>query len=103
MKKNLTILGVMAIVSLISCNNNEKREENQTTPPAPVTQQPTPVTQQTTPAPEKKESPTPVEQKDGTTIKVNGNGVSLESKNAQNKNNVNISKDSLSIELSKPK
>ena len=87
MKKNLTILGVMALVSLISCNNNEKREEKETPPPAPATQQTT----------------TPAEQKDGTTIKVNDNGVSVESKNAQNKNNVNISKDSVSIELSNPK
>ena len=42
-------------------------------------------------------------QKEGTTIKMNENGVSVENKDGSKKNNVKISKDSSSIEISKPK
>ena len=42
-------------------------------------------------------------QRDGTTIKVNEKGMSVESKDGSKKTNVNISKDSSSIEIKRPK
>ena len=49
-------------------------------------------------------SPTPAtEKKDGTTIKVNNDGVSVESKDGDKKSNVSITQDSTSIEISRPK
>jgi hypothetical protein len=41
--------------------------------------------------------------KDGTTIKVNDRGMSVESKDGSKKTNVSVSKDSANIEINKPK
>lgn len=78
MKKSLLFPAILVIAGLISCNNNTKKEEKETPPP-------------------------PSEQKEGTTIKVNDKGASVESNEGSNKNNVHISKDSVSMEISKPK
>jgi hypothetical protein len=81
MKKIMILMGMAAF---ISCNNNVK-EEDKSTPPV-------------------QQTPPPAEgQKDGTTIKVNNDGVSVESKDGSNKSNVKVSQDSTSIEISRPK
>ena len=86
MKKIMILLGVAA---LFACNTNVKEEDKSTPPPAEAAP-----AQQTPPA---------EGQKDGTTIKLNGDGVSVESKDGSKKSNVKVSQDSTSIEISRPK
>lgn len=87
MRKSIVLFGMLSILALTSCDNN-KKEENTSSSPPPV--------EQTVP-------PAATEQKEGTTIKVNEEGVSYENKDGGNKSNVKISKDSSSIEISRPK
>ena len=93
MKKNIILFGVLAILATGACsNNNDKKESVDTpTPPAPA------------PAPEKTTIVVDSGQKEGTTIKVNDQGVSIENKDGSKKNNVKISKDSANIEITRPK
>jgi hypothetical protein len=85
MKKIMILMGMAAF---IACNNNVKEEDKSTPPAAAPVQQ----------------TPPPAEgQKDGTTIKVNNDGVSVESKDGSNKSNVKVSQDSTNIEISRPK
>jgi hypothetical protein len=87
MKKIMILMGAVA---LFACNNNVKEEDKSTPPPAAAAP-----AQQTPPAAEG--------QKDGTIIKVGSDGVSVESKDGSKKSNVKVSKDSTSIEISRPK
>ncbi len=95
MRKNIFFAGVLAILTMTSCNSNSDQKEpvNTTTPP-----------EQTTPPPaEKAAVPAAKKQEDGTTIKMNDQGVSIESKDGSKKSNVSLSKDSTRIEISRPK
>ena len=60
-------------------------------------------TENTPPPAEKTAAPRDSTLPDGTTIKVNEQGMSVESKEGSKKTNVNVSKDSASIEISSPK
>lgn len=96
MKNNIFLLGMFSFLTLSSCNNNNKEVESSTTP-APETV----VVEQPTPVKHAPEQPTP--ETEGTTIKMNDNGVSYENKNDGKSSNVNISGDSTSIEIKRPK
>ena len=82
MKKYIILCGVAAMLATIACNNTSN--EN-------------------TQAPAEKTAPAETTRQDGTTIKVNDEGIVIENKDGSKKNNVSISKDSASIEISKPK
>ena len=84
MKKYIILSGLLAMLATTACNNSS----NQSTE---------------TPAAEKPAAPRDSVQPDGTTVKVNDQGIIIENKDGDKKNNVNISKDSASIEISKPK
>ena len=97
MKKNIILFGVMAMLAMASCNNStDKKEPNETPPPAPAPAPPA--------SPEKTTViVNPPSQKEGTTIKMNDQGISIENKDGSKKNNINISKDSTNIEITRPK
>ena len=84
MKKNIILASAIAMLAMTSCNNSTKQD----TPPPPA-EKPRVHADSTAP--------------DGTTIKVNDNGVSIESKDGSKKNSVKVSRDSASIQLSTPK
>ena len=94
MKKNIILFGVMGMLAMASCNNSsDKKESNETPPPPP-----------TAASPEKKTVIVdPASQKEGTTIKMNDQGISIENKDGSKKNNIKISKDSANIEITRPK
>ena len=87
MKKNIILFGVLSMLVMTSCNNSTNKKESVDVPPP---------TEKTTVVVDPG-------QKDGTTIKVNDQGISIENKEGSKKNNVKISRDSTSIEISKPK
>ena len=87
MKKNIILFGVLAILGTSACSNNNDKKESVDTPTAPP------------PPPEKTTIVVDSGQKEGTTIKVNDQGVSIENKDGSKKNSVNVSKDSASIEI----
>ena len=93
MKKNIILLGALAMLAIASCNNSTDKKETIETPPPP----PTASTEKTTIIVD------PASQKEGTTIKMNDKGISIENKDGTKKNNVKISKDSMNIEISRPK
>jgi hypothetical protein len=84
MKKHFILFAMMATLAITSCN--QTNTENTPAPPA-----------------EKTTAPVDSTQPDGTTIKMNDRGVSIENKDGSKKNNVNLSKDSASIEIRKRK
>ena len=89
---------MLAFFGIAACTNSDnKSETNSETKPEPKPE-PKPEEPQNTSTPA--ESP---KQKDGTTIKVNDGGVSVESKDGEKKSNVSISSDSANIEISRPK
>lgn len=71
-------------IILLACNNSNPEHKEPEPDPVPVTEP--------APAPEVKDH-------DGTTIKVDENGVSYESKKGDSKNEVKISNDSSRIEI----
>jgi hypothetical protein len=83
MKKHFILFAMMATLAITSCNQTN----TETTPPP--TEKTVIVHDSVAP--------------DGTTIKMNDRGVSIENKDGSKKNNVNISKDSASIEIRNPK
>lgn len=90
MKKFILLFSMLSFISIISCNNRDdkttKTEEHVTT----VTVTP--------------ENPPPAQkEEDGTSIKVNDEGVSYSNKDGDNESKVKISEDSSSIEIRKPK
>jgi len=84
--------GMLAFLVLTACNNSPKEETTSTPPPA-----------ENTPAPAPAPAPAGTKKEDGTTIKMNDKGVSIESKDGTKKTNVSVSKDSTNIEISRPK
>lgn len=84
MKKNIILPALLAIFAVTSCGNST----NQNTE---------------TPAAEKPAAAHDSVAPDGTTIKVNDQGISIENKEGSKKNSVNVSKDSASIEIKNPK
>lgn len=86
MKKSMILFSMLAIFSLAACTDSDKKSES------------TDGKSETTSSPASSS-----EQKDGTTIKVNNDGVSVESKDGDKKSNVSISTDSANIEISRPK
>lgn len=80
------------MLAFASCNSKTETKDTDKTvpPPPPIEENKTVVVD-------------PASQKEGTTIKMNENGVSVENKDGSKKNNVKISKDSSSIEISNPK
>ena len=98
MKKNIILFGAMVMLAMASCNNStDKKEPNETpAPPAPAPAPPA--------SPEKTTViVNPASQKEGTTIKMNDQGISIENKDGSRKNNIKISKDSANIEITRPK
>ena len=92
MKKNIILLGALAMLAIASCNNStDKKETIETPPPPPASTEKTTIIVD------------PASQKEGTTIKMNDKGLSIENKDGTKKNNVKISKDSMNIEISRPK
>ncbi len=81
------MFSMLTVFGMAACTNSEKKEVKQEEQPASSTSAPAPASGQ----------------EDGTTIKVNNDGVSVESKDGSKKSNVSISKDSTSIEISRPK
>lgn len=88
MKKVLMIAGMAVMLSVASCK--DKKEEPVTPPPPPPVENPS-----ADPAPQ----PITQEEKDGTSINVSSDGVQVESKNGENKTDVNLSKDNQNIEI----
>lgn len=92
MKKHIILFGALTMLVFASCNNQTETKEPVEAAPAPAASE---------------ENKTvvfdPASQKEGTTIKMNENGVSIENKDGSKKNNVKISSDSSSIEISNPK
>jgi hypothetical protein len=88
MKKNIMLSGMLAFLVMTACNNSPKEETTSTPPPAEKTAPP---------------APAGTKQEDGTTIKMNDQGVSIESKDGTKKTNVSVSKDSTNLEISRPK
>ena len=93
MKKHIILFGALTMLVFASCNSQIETKDTDKTPPPPP--------------PASEENTTVVvdsaSQKEGTTIKMNENGVSVENKDGSKKNNVKISKDSSSIEISNQK
>jgi hypothetical protein len=77
------IFPALLSVILFACSSN-KKEETKETPPAQQVKTDTP-------------------EKDGTSIKINNDGVSVESKDGSNKTDVKLSKDSTLIDISRKK
>jgi len=82
MKKNIILLAMLAMVS---CNQTN----TDTTPPPPPAEKTVIVRDSIAP--------------DGTKIKVTDQGISIENKDGNKTNSVNISRDSAGIEISDPK
>ena len=92
MKKNIILLGALAMLAIASCNNStDKKETIETPPPPPASTEKTTIIVD------------PASQKEGTTIKMNDKGISIENKDGSKKSNVKISKDSMNLEISRPK
>lgn len=92
MKKNIILFGALTMLAMASCNNQtETKEPVETTTTPPASSEKTTVVIQ------------PASQKEGTTIQLNDKGISIENKDGSKKNNVKISKDSMNIEISRPK
>ena len=92
MKKNIILLGALAMLAIASCNNStDKKETIETPPPPPASTEKTTIIVD------------PASQKEGTTIKMNDQGISIENKDGSKKNNIKISKDSANIEITRPK
>ena len=91
MKKNIILLGALAMLAIASCNNSTDKKETIETPPPPASTEKTTIIVD------------PASQKEGTTIKMNDKGISIENKDGSKKNNVKISKDSMNIEIARPK
>ena len=96
MKKNIILFGALTMLAMASCNNQTETKEPVETTTTPV---PTP------PASSEKTTVViqPASQKEVTTIQMNDKGISIENKDGSKKNNVKISKDSMNIEISRPK
>jgi len=90
MKKSIILSGMFFMLAAAACNNSSTEKEPASTPPP-------------TPPPVEKAAPAANEQKDGTTIKVGNDGVSIESKDGSRKSNVKVSTDTTKIEISRPK
>ena len=88
MKRNNIWITLLFAISLAACTDNTKKEYNETPPP----QQDKIVVHDTV-----------YKDKEGTSIKINDNGVSFEDKDGSKKTNVKISTDSSSLEISRPK
>ncbi len=86
MKKNIILSSAFAILVMASCNNKPANESVSTSAPE-----------------EKTTVVTDTKPKDGTTIKVDNNGMSIESKDGSKKSSVKIAGDSTKIEISRPK
>ena len=90
MKKSMLVFCMIAFFGMAACTNSDNKSDNKS--------------ETKDEKPENTSSPIESsKQKDGTTIKVNNDGVSIESKDGEKKNNVNISIDSANIEISRPK
>lgn len=85
MKKNIILPALLAMLAVTSCNNSSNQNSE---PPAPA---------------EKTVAPHDSTLPDGTSIKVNDQGISIENKEGSKKNSVKVSKDSASIEIKNPK
>ena len=90
MKKSIILLGALAMLAIASCNNSTDKKETIETPPPASPEKTTIIVD-------------PASQKEGTTIKMNDKGISIENKDGSKKNNVKISKDSMNIEITRPK
>lgn len=86
MKKIIALTGVLAMMLFASC-----KDKKQDTPPAtpPAAENPAPP-----PAPEPQ-----VEDEDGTSIKLNEDGVSVKNKDGDNESNVTITDDKKELEI----
>ena len=89
MKKSIVLFGVMSMLALASCNNKTEEVKTATSPVEQAQPQTPP--------------PASTGQKEGTVIKINEGGVSVENKSGSSKSNVKITKDTTNIELSRPK
>lgn len=87
MKKTALFLGVMSIMTIVSC---KKKDETPVPPPAPIATE--------TPA---APVPVPDEEKDGTTIKVGGDGIGISTKDGKKQTDVNVSNGDASVEIKK--
>lgn len=90
MKKSMLVFCMLAIFGIAACTNSDNKSETKDEAKEEMPQN--------TPSPAE-----PSKQNDGTTINVNDGGVSVESKDGENKSNVSISNDSTNIEISRPK
>ncbi|GGB71166.1 hypothetical protein GCM10007424_08970 [Flavobacterium suaedae] len=86
MKKIVALTGVLAMMLFASC-----KDKKQDTPPAtpPPAESPAPP-----PAPEPQ-----VEDEDGTSIKLNEDGVSVKNKDGENESNVTVTDDKKELEI----
>jgi len=92
MKKQIILFGALTMLVFASCNSQTESQEPVETAPAPAASEGN-----------KTVVVDSASQKEGTTIKMNENGISVENKDGSKKNNVKISSDSSSIEISNPK
>lgn len=83
MKKQIILSGAVALMAITSCTQTTTEKTETTTEKTTIV----------------RDSVAP----DGTTIKMNKDGVVIENKDGSKENNVSISKDSASIQISDPK
>ena len=90
MKKITLFLGILSIITIVSC----KKKEEMPVPPPPAP------TESSVPTPE---APKPVveDNKDGTSIKVGKDGVDISTKDGANKTSVNVSNGDAKVEIKK--
>lgn len=85
MKKAILFLGILSVMTIVSC---KKKEEAPVPPPTPETVE--------TPAP-----PAEPGSPDGTSVKVGTDGIEIKTKDGATKTDVNVSNGEASVEVKK--
>ena len=96
--KTLILLVCAAFFVLTSCDNNKDRDTDSTYVRESTTHETTVQEPAPAPQPATRDSVTP----DGTTIKVNDEGIEIRSKNDDQQSNVNINSDSANVRINVP-
>lgn len=91
MKKIVIMSGIVAMTLLASCKD---KKEEVPPPPQPVENPAPPATPEPT-----VNTTVENEEKDGTSVRINGDGVSVQNKNGDNESNVTISGDKKEVEI----
>jgi hypothetical protein len=97
MKKATLLFGALSLMALVSC----KKEEKEVDVDAPAADT-TIVVHETAPAPVTTDTVVvKPEESDGTSVKINSDGLDINSKDGTKKTSVNVSKDNAGVEIKK--